>query len=421
MSTFLFDATKLLRPSLRYFIFCISLLITALPHPALAEGTVQIQPAGFYLPGSPTWTGATPAAVCVAHPNFCGWAPGTLISSMTCGIVPGSAVYNPSFCISHTEPIVPLSSCPPNSTGTPMPINPTVCTCNAGYQPDSAGTSCVPSQEGLIITLQGGTTTQHSTLLPFNAVVKDQNSVVQSGKQVTITATVQNGTGGHIHTENRPKGNFTCSSSLGTSPATCTLTTDGSGQAPFEFVATPISGTHTITATCTGCSNTATAQVNVKVDGLTPIPAAPKLYALQDSAGAVIGAVAGKHTVNHYLTSTAIGKLNKFATNYQKTNPGAKLYLNDASLVWGGLFDVGSSPWMSPHNGHNRGMSIDIRAANSGVNNEGAVPATAFAKVSKSAADAHAKAALHCSDNGVLRIGAPCNGIPNNRHFHVDF
>ncbi len=144
MGTFLFDATKLLRPSLRYFVFCILILIFTIARPALAEGSVQVQPAGFYLPGSPTWTGATPAAVCVAHPNFCGWAPGTLISSMTCGIVPGSAVYNASFCISYTEPIVPLSSCPPNSTGTPTATNPTTCTCDAKFQPDAAGTSCVP-------------------------------------------------------------------------------------------------------------------------------------------------------------------------------------------------------------------------------------------------------------------------------------
>ncbi len=143
MGTFLFDATKLLRLFSRHVVFCLPLLTTALPHPALAEGTVQVQPAGFYLPGSPTWTGATPAAVCVAHPNFCGWAPGTLISSMTCGIVPGSAVYNASFCISYTEPIVPLSSCPPNSTGTPTATNPTICTCDAKFQPDTAGTSCV--------------------------------------------------------------------------------------------------------------------------------------------------------------------------------------------------------------------------------------------------------------------------------------
>lgn len=272
----------------------------------------------------------------------------------------------------------------------------------------------------------GTYTIKPSTILPLNAVVKDQNGVVQAGKQVTITVNVQSGTngvpdgnGGHLHTENRPKGVFTCSSSLGASPATCTLTTDYSGQAPFIFVATPVSGAHTITATCTGCGNTATAPVNVKVDDLIPIPASPR-YALQDSTGAVIGAIPGKHTANHYLTSTAIGKLEKLAKLYTtKINSKGMLYLNDASLVWGGLFDVGSStPWSSPHSLHDKGRSLDIRAANSGPNNEGAVPATDFREFIKQANGNGFKMGLHCKNSSDTNY---CLGQPNNRHFHVDF
>lgn len=257
-----------------------------------------------------------------------------------------------------------------------------------------------------------------SATLPLNAVVKDQNGVVQGGKQVTITANVQDGTGGHLHAENRPKGVFTCSSSLTAPPATCTLTTDYSGQAPFIFVSTPVSGTHTITATCAGCGNTATAPVNVKVADLMPIPASP-LYALTDLAGAVIGAIPGKHTANHHLTATAISKLGDLANIYTKVNPNAKLYLNDASLVWGGLFDVGNStPWSSPHSLHDKGASLDIRAANSGPNNEGAVPATLFAVFLDKSRRKGFKIGLHCRNSSDTTY---CLGQPNNRHFHVDF
>ena len=269
-------------------------------------------------------------------------------------------------------------------------------------------------QDTFTITLSGGTEVEPSALLPFNAVVKDQNGVAQPGKQVTITSTVQDGTGGHIHTEKRPKGLFTCSA-VGSS--TCTLTTDYSGQAPFEFVATPISGSHTITATCVGCVNTATAPVNVKVNNLITIPGSPALYALTDSTG-VIGSISGKHTDNHYLTSAAISRLKALALLYTTSvNPNAILYLNDASLVWGGLFDVGSTPWMSPHAKHDRGMSIDIRAANDGVNNEGAVPLTALLFFITQAQRHHFNAGLHC--NGSSNT-ATCYGVPNNRHFHVD-
>jgi len=41
------------------------------------------------------------------------------------------------------------------------------------------------------------------------------------------------------------------------------------------------------------------------VNGLIPIPNS-LLYTMQDSAGAVIGAVAGRHTKNHYLTSALV-------------------------------------------------------------------------------------------------------------------
>jgi hypothetical protein len=228
---------------------------------------------------------------------------------------------------------------------------------------------------------------------------------------------VLKGEGGHLHTANRPKGSFACSALYdpGSATPTCTLTTDGNGQAPFIFIPTAVSGTHTITATCNNCT-TATAPVNVKVDNLITIPASP-LYALSDSNG-VIGAIPGKHTDNHYLTETAIGKLGKLAGIYVDVNPGAKLYLNDASLVWGGLFDVGATPWVSPHSLHDKGRSLDIRAANSGPNNEGSVPATLFSKFADTARKKGFNIGLHCKNSTDTNY---CFGQPNNRHFHVDF
>jgi hypothetical protein len=104
---------------------------------AYAEGFVAGQTM-YYLPGSPTWIGATPEAVCVAHPNFCGYAPGTLVSNMTCGIVPGSAVGNPNFCNTYTMAIAPLLTCPSNSNPTG-----TSCTCDSGYMPDASASQCI--------------------------------------------------------------------------------------------------------------------------------------------------------------------------------------------------------------------------------------------------------------------------------------
>jgi len=310
-----------------------------------------------------------------------------------------------------------VAACPANSADTT-----TTCTCNDPYVPDSTQTSCV--QEQYTISIQpapangGAYTILPSATLPLTAIVTDQNGVVQQGIQVTLTANVQDGTGGHIHNGNRSKGFISWCGSMPT-PWTCTLTTSYNGQAPFIFVSTPVSGVHTITATCSGCNNTANATVNVKVPDLIPIPASP-YYALQDSAGNVIGAIKNQHSDNHYLTAAAVAKLTKFAKNYQtKVLPYAKLYLNDASLVWGGLFDVDKTkPWTSPHIGHDRGVSVDIRAENIGGQYEGAVPIAYFDDTIKAAARAGARAALHCQGSTVTAV---CLGIPYNRHFHVDF
>ena len=290
----------------------------------------------------------------------------------------------------------------------------------------------LPDNSNLTITLSGGSKVEPPNILPFSVVVKDQNGVVQPGTQVALTVDVQtldvqsgasgvlNGEGGHLHTANRPKGGFACSAQYapGSALPTCTLTMDGNGEAPFIFISTAVSGAHTITATCNNCT-TATALVNVKIDNLITIPASP-LYALSDSNG-VIGAVPGKHTDNHYLTATAESSLNKLAKLYTtKINPNSILYLNDASLVWGGLFDVDvvNSPWSRPHAGHQKGTSLDIRAANSGPNNQGSVPTTLFKNFIDTAKKQGFSIGLHCENSSDTNT---CLSLPNNRHFHIDF
>jgi hypothetical protein len=153
----------------------------------------------------------------------------------------------------------------------------------------------------------------------------------------------------------------------------------------FNFNAPEAAGTHTITAACDGCSNTATAKVDVKVDGLQQIPDST-FYGLTEADGSVIGAKSGWHTKNHYLTSTAASVLWGIAASYEieqqfklfdpvtkkYTKPPPVLHLNDASLPWGGVYDIcvrpGACPdlgvvaWKKPHKEHRRGTVIDVRA-----------------------------------------------------------
>lgn len=415
MDTPALDATGFVRISLRVivFYFPVFLILLMMPvKPAHASGSVAnvFSSCSNYLFQN-SWSGyeqdgyTSAAAAC---------------GNLGLGAYVSNGNYNCADSTQHRALcMAPVFSCPANSTGSPV-NNPVSCTCNDPYVPDPTATSCVTITKNLTIILTGKSTMLPASVLPFNAVVTDQNGIVQKDIQVKITVEVQGGTGGHEHNENRPKGNLYASGAACAPAAlepSCTLITDYSGQVSFDFISTPVSGTHTITATCNGC-NTATASVDVKVPDLIPIPGSP-YYALQDSAGNVIGAVKNKHSDNHYLTAAAIGTLTKFAINYQTTVlPYAKLYLNDASLVWGGLFDVGGTPWTSPHEGHDRGMSVDIRAENSGGQYEGAVPFANFDDTIKVAAKAGARAALHCQGSTVTAV---CLGIPYNRHFHVDF
>jgi hypothetical protein len=139
--------------------------------------------------------------------------------------------------------------------------------------------------------------------------------------------------------------------------------------------------------------------VTVKVDGLTPLPNSP-FYTL-------IGATSG-HQENHFLTAEAVSVVQNIAIAYQiefqfKRNGVSPqpLALNDASLIWGGRFDL-NLDWAAPHGEHKRGTVIDIRANG----NDGSVAPTNFSRFVE-------LAALYGADAVIHSAGEP------NQHFHV--
>lgn len=169
--------------------------------------------------------------------------------------------------------------------------------------------------------------------------------------------------------------------------------------------------------------------MDVKVPNLIKIHSAPTLYTL-------IGAVEGKHTDNHYLTADALDTIFGLAADYHldrkfwqpsKTNPKKfvppqPLGFNDASLIWGGKFDL-SGKWAGNHYEHHKGIVIDIRA-----NNEaGAVQSDLFVEFEELVAKKGGAAVLECTSNKVDGMGRnPKNGcigkdnsVDNNRHYHL--
>jgi len=255
------------------------------------------------------------------------------------------------------------------------------CYCHLGYEVNAAQNQCEqPSYtiefDNHSATLEPtGTTAQNiPTSKTFKVTVKD-GTTPKAGINVTLRADVKQGTGGHDHTdtEKRPKGKLgspqghTSCDPNALQPQSCIIgKTDDNGEYSLTFYSEEVSGEHTITATCERCGGKQdVAGVTVKVDGLEPIPT---------SSFYVFGPSSRHGTKNHYLLPAASEKLLLLAINYQSQgrfkvidpNTNTMVWpesfrVNDASLEWGGRFDI-YGDWTNPHKEHMRGVSVDIRA-----------------------------------------------------------
>lgn len=258
--------------------------------------------------------------------------------------------------------------CPPKSGGIPNDYNPTTCSCNTGYRPDSIGKSCINVQ--YTITLSGGSTTEpwnkkhdqyhKAANLPFVAVVTDQNNQPKAGINVSLSTDVTPNTGGHSHTNGRPKGKLVATpgnpvSAVSTANGGAAISgvTDKSGIVWFTFGAEEASGEHTITANCTGCKAPATSTVKAEIQGLMKLGddnTCTTSYCLRGGRT--------PHPDNHYYTGAAESQVVPLANAYQKKF-GQLLQINDSSLIKGGLYDYKGN-WMPGHEGHRKGVVVDV-------------------------------------------------------------
>lgn len=304
------------------------------------------------------------------------------------------------------------------------------CACiPGGYVPNPNGAGCVEEQYTL-------SEPQDQTQLPdvepgssreVNArVTSVQTGQPKQGAVVRFHLDVDLTSGGHDHGEahgRRSRGTITTSSSNcvaepGGTPDTYDCTTGTEGYAGFTFNAPSASGTHTITASCVShaCSGSKTGKINVKVGGLEEIPAT--------AAWMLIKKPGATHSNGHYLNADAMRNLRLLAAYYTMKFPLQYLYLNDASLEWGGRLDI-NGDWASPHGKHRRGVVIDVRA-NDDTGAMGAIPLTSFDGFITTAADLSAEAQIHCTSNltdGQNRQPPACIGSDgskdSNRHFHI--
>ena len=179
---------------------------------------------------------------------------------------------------------------------------------------------------------------------------------------ITFAVDVTPNSGAHEHHDvARPKGNI----------STVQGTTDANGEIKLTFTAPEVSGIHTVKATCATCSNSPAAkEIQVKVPDLVPIsPNSPRnadgslVYALT-SVDALHAGEGRYHKNQYYLTEQAQQNLFGLITSFAAAGWGT-VALNDASLYWGGRYDIKGN-WGGSHLGHRDGREIDISFTRAG-------------------------------------------------------
>lgn len=209
--------------------------------------------------------------------------------------------------------------------------------------------------------------------------VTDCEGNPMSGVAVETTVDVVHTSGGHLDDHPtptpRPLGGLREHSGTASGAGTdsVTLSSNADGQILLQVVPPEVAGTHIIDATCvdTQCTEPDPPHhVDVKIAGLAPIPRFDVYYTLTEYLpGTIVGKNIGdngRHDgVNHWLTPEASEVLWRIAFHYAELldfQPDPeRLHVNDASLPWGGLFDI-LGQWRPSHHGHRKGTVVDIRA-----------------------------------------------------------
>ncbi len=213
---------------------------------------------------------------------------------------------------------------------------------------------------------------------------------VLTAKGVVLTATVDKTSGGHegTHNPDRPVGSLSPSS--------------GNSSLPFSFGAPAPAGTHTVTAKCTDDSCGA-AEGNVKVwVSLQPLLTDPNYVLIKPNADQ-------NHPSNHHVTGTTQQKISGLAADYHKRFPiDPLLHLNDASLVWGGLFDLAANWSGQPygHSTHRKGTDIDVQAHEFYHDPKKSIPSYNYVDFMRIASKHGCNAQIH-------------SGATQNEHFHL--
>jgi hypothetical protein len=254
----------------------------------------------------------------------------------------------------------------------------------------------------------------------------DGSSAPIQNATLALTATAQDGTGGHTaasHGGVRPNGTFW---PAGVDPNAVDGIRDSISvpvtalEASYPYLTSGVSGVERITATVTanGLTATASAQVTIQYVGLQPLARLWTTYQFTNQNGS--GSQRHGNINNFLQPDFSQGVQNAF--QYYFANVPAEnrflfgdtcFWLNDASLQLGGLLDVGAfEAWGPPHITHRTGEDLDVRWWN--VYDDDQFQASCLL--------AGITCEVHCNA-GTLATGAACPVMDpiwaTQRHYHL--
>lgn len=154
--------------------------------------------------------------------------------------------------------------------------------------------------------------------------------------------------GGHEHHDAmRPTGSI--------SPPSIPFYEGEKGPKTATYTSSEIAGTEEIIAEVRETGKETKKTVDVKVPILGKMPNGI-YWRLTGAFGEP--SVTSMHTENHYAEASVIDAMIKIANEYYGATE-TTLGINDISLSWGGLFDIGNN-WATPHSSHRKGTDVDI-------------------------------------------------------------
>lgn len=167
-----------------------------------------------------------------------------------------------------------------------------------------------------------------------------------TGCLVSLFVDSRAGTGGHVHSSDRPTGSFT--RLFGTvDPHTGLLETVFTAPEASGIITIYGEAFHPLTFV-----RSAEFTIGVGLEGLIELPDSDQYRKIGQT---------GVHPDNHFGTSTLVTRMQELAAAYREAYPDATpLEYNDMSLEFGGVFDLKSN-WTPPHRGHRTGVHVDLR------------------------------------------------------------